>query len=644
MASTIIDSKLLQCLNSAEQTELLNVVDELRANGLSDFTSLPQLIVCGDQSSGKSSVLQAISGLVFPSKDNLCTRFATEVILRRASTKGLSVCIVPGQDRSAVDRERLLDFRYAIQNDEDFAALFDNAKKVMGLTEHSSAFSKDILRVEILGPSQPQLTLVDLPGLIHSESKSLTAQDVELVTELVKSYMKNPRSIILAVITAKNDFSNQIILKRARELDPEGIRTLGIITKPDTLVKGSVGETSFLSLARNEEFEFRHGWHVVKNQDTAKGDIDPVNRDREEDEWFAESNFKALPSVSRGVSRLRDRLSKMLFNQIREQLPGLMADISKESADCRAKLEELGQSRLTLEEQREYLLEISEGFEKLCTDAISGPYNDPFFGDGVSAEGYEARLRAVVRNKQIEFADIIRTDGQQWKILDSSSEDNPSSKDNSSSKDNRYRTRAQAIDKILILVEHSRCKELPGLPNPMLVAEVFREYSKPWEELARKHINEVWQATRVLLERVVEHLTEPDLGDLLFRFLLDPLMDEFLRNAQTKLAELNAVRDKAPVTTNHYFRDTVAKMRRDRDIAMMKPKLKHLIDLNQSQVGGIGTRDIPAIILAAYPDVEPDMDMLAAEDVFDYMSAFYKVSQVPYPIYSLLIPLFNRSP
>lgn len=87
----------------------------------------------------------------------------------------------------------------------------------MGLTDHGRAFSKDIFRVEILGPSQPQLTLVDLPGLIHSESKSLTAQDVELVTEVVKSYTKNPRCILLAVITAKNNFSEQIILKRARD-------------------------------------------------------------------------------------------------------------------------------------------------------------------------------------------------------------------------------------------------------------------------------------------------------------------------------------------------------------------------------------------------------------------------------------------
>lgn len=313
-----MDPTPLQFLNSAEQTELLNVVDELRAEGLSDFTSLPQLIVCGDQSSGKSSVLQAISGLVFPSKDNLCTRFATEVILRRVATEGLSVSIVSGQNRSAVDRERLLDFRYAVHNAEDFASLFERAKQVMGLTDNSSAFSKDILRVEISGPSQPQLTLVDLPGLIHSGSKSLTDQDVELVTELVTSYMKNPRSIILAVITARNDFSNQIILKRARELDPEGFRTLGVITKPDELVKGSVSETSFLGLARNEVFEFKHGWHVVKNQDTTKGEFDPANRDKEEDELFAGSNFKTLPSTSRGVSRLRERLSKMLFNQIRE--------------------------------------------------------------------------------------------------------------------------------------------------------------------------------------------------------------------------------------------------------------------------------------------------------------------------------------
>lgn len=81
-------------LRTAEQIELLDLVDSLRAEGLSEFTALPQLIVCGDQSSGKSSLLEAISGVPFPRKDNLCTRFATEVILRRASDSEIRVSLV----------------------------------------------------------------------------------------------------------------------------------------------------------------------------------------------------------------------------------------------------------------------------------------------------------------------------------------------------------------------------------------------------------------------------------------------------------------------------------------------------------------------------------------------------------------------
>lgn len=68
---------------SKAQEKLLNVIDHLRSQGVSRYINLPQLIVCGDQSSGKSSVLEAVSSLKFPTKDALCTRFATELILRR---------------------------------------------------------------------------------------------------------------------------------------------------------------------------------------------------------------------------------------------------------------------------------------------------------------------------------------------------------------------------------------------------------------------------------------------------------------------------------------------------------------------------------------------------------------------------------
>jgi polynucleotide 5'-kinase involved in rRNA processing len=69
----------LEALQSDEQRKVLDIVDHLRRQGLNSIVELPQLVVCGDQSSGKSSVLEAITEIPFPRNENLCTRFATEV-------------------------------------------------------------------------------------------------------------------------------------------------------------------------------------------------------------------------------------------------------------------------------------------------------------------------------------------------------------------------------------------------------------------------------------------------------------------------------------------------------------------------------------------------------------------------------------
>ena len=89
----------LNSLCSEDQLDLLNSIDSLRSQGISHYVSLPQIIVCGDQSSGKSSVLEAISGISFPIKGNLCTRFPTELVLRKTPQAGVTVSIVPDQSR-----------------------------------------------------------------------------------------------------------------------------------------------------------------------------------------------------------------------------------------------------------------------------------------------------------------------------------------------------------------------------------------------------------------------------------------------------------------------------------------------------------------------------------------------------------------
>jgi hypothetical protein len=150
-----------------------------------------------------------------------------------------------------------------LQDLDQFPEFVEKAKVAIGVST-GKTFSKHVLRVAISGPKMPKLTLVDLPGLIHSDNKQQSPADIELISDLVRSYMKNPRSVVLAVVTAKNDHALQVILKRAKEVDPKGLRTLGLITKPDTLPRGSDSEADFINLASNDNIHFRLGWHVVK--------------------------------------------------------------------------------------------------------------------------------------------------------------------------------------------------------------------------------------------------------------------------------------------------------------------------------------------------------------------------------------------
>ena len=87
-------------LQSSRTSERLNQIDRVRANGIGDHIALPQLVVCGDQSAGKSSVLEGISGIPFPRQDGLCTRFATEIILRHdPSQHRATATIIPHRSR-----------------------------------------------------------------------------------------------------------------------------------------------------------------------------------------------------------------------------------------------------------------------------------------------------------------------------------------------------------------------------------------------------------------------------------------------------------------------------------------------------------------------------------------------------------------
>lgn len=153
-----------KALQSNDERKVLDIVDKLRHNGLNGAIELPQLIVCGDQSSGKSSVLEAITEIPFPRKDNLCTRFATEIVLRRSPRNTVHVKINPDPGRPEQEQAKLRTIDADINHFDQLPEVIDRATNLMGLGKTTSTksrgrseFAKDSLSIEICGPDRPQL-------------------------------------------------------------------------------------------------------------------------------------------------------------------------------------------------------------------------------------------------------------------------------------------------------------------------------------------------------------------------------------------------------------------------------------------------------------------------------------------------------
>lgn len=264
-----LTNESLESLQSEDARKVMDTVDRLRKAGLGSIVQLPQIVTVGDQSSGKSSTLEAITGIPFPRKENLCTRFATQIVMRRAKTESVAVAIMPDKLRPSHEQEKLKTMDLKLDDFSKLGDLMDTAMVAMGLDQPDQstvqAFSRDVLNIEISGPTRPQLTLVDLPGLIHSETKQQSREDVKLITELVEEYINEKRTIVLAVVSAKNDYANQIVLKKARDLEAAD-RTLGIVTKTDFLEAGSENERTWIELAQNKDVMFGLGWHMLRNR------------------------------------------------------------------------------------------------------------------------------------------------------------------------------------------------------------------------------------------------------------------------------------------------------------------------------------------------------------------------------------------
>lgn len=612
-----------------DHRDLLDIIDSLRSQGVNHYVDLPEIIVCGDQSAGKSSVLEAISSMPFPAKDGVCTRFATELILRRGHDASIKVSITPGETRHGDDKDRLESWqpKEAMTKKGSLANIIEEAKRAMANpSSDTEEFYDDILRIEITGPEQPHLTMVDLPGLFRRGNNEQSDDDVEIVRDMVKRYMARPRSIILTVVSAKSEYVLQEVTSMAEQADPEGLRTLGLITKPDTLDVGSESESYYVRLAQNldPKAKLRLGWHVLKNRSFEERFVLPMERDDIESTFFSKGLWASLNRAHCGVASLKFRLSKVLRDQILSQLPSLVQDVEAGIRDCTSSLDRLGPVRSTPTEQMNYLMQVSEEYTALVLQAVDGIYINPFFGDRKESGRFSTRLRAVVQNRLYQFGEDMRLNGQQQYIVDSGCED----EDGHILRDLPRISRSEYIRHVTDRLRFSKGRELHGLFNPLIITELFVQQCQPWEGLVKDLADDILDAVQETIQLIVKYITASDVADELLQLIRQGI-DILKADMDTKINALLKSAAQPPITYNPQLTENVQQIQQARHKRAVKNAIRKVF-------GSLRFED-PDRSLSLNPiqlvdlmdqGFEPDMDRFGSTLAVDYMEAYYKVRYI----------------
>lgn len=184
---------------------------------------------------------------------------------------------------------------------------------------NNKTFSDDVLKIEICGPDQEHLSVIDVPGIFKKTTEGLTTKsDIGMVKSMVLNYMKNPRAVIMAVIPANVDIATQEILEMALECDTEGERTLGILTKPDLVDEGA--EQHVLDIVEGKSHKLKLGWCIVRNR--GQKELLELSSDRhamEQSFFLSQDPWDKIEKDRVGVEALRRRLIEILAAIVRRQ-------------------------------------------------------------------------------------------------------------------------------------------------------------------------------------------------------------------------------------------------------------------------------------------------------------------------------------
>jgi len=363
---------------SAAMESLIPLVNDLQDifNGLGfQPIDLPQICTVGGQSAGKSSVLEALVGKDFlPRGSGIVTRRPLLLQLVNPHKKeweetvdeetGDTVYrnIYSGETRRDEPPEPESDFKeygeFAHKPDEkfyDFSAIRDEIDRYTEETCPNKNVSPDPIRLKITSPDVLTMTLVDLPGLTRNPVGDQSETVMEDIKAMVEEFVKKENCIILAVSPATDDIANSEALAIARRYDPQGTRTVGVMTKLDLMDAG----TDAADMLQGKVYPLKLGYVGVVNRSQKDiKDKKPMKAAHAEEKRYFESHPAYMHMASRmGTAHLSKVLNKVLVNHIKDKLPGIRSKITSMAAAKEDELQALGgDADLSNDEKKRVLL------------------------------------------------------------------------------------------------------------------------------------------------------------------------------------------------------------------------------------------------------------------------------------------------
>uniref|UniRef100_A0A8B9GP62 Interferon-induced GTP-binding protein Mx-like n=1 Tax=Astyanax mexicanus TaxID=7994 RepID=A0A8B9GP62_ASTMX len=425
----------------------IDLVDSLRSLGVEKDLSLPAIAVIGDQSSGKSSVLEALSGVALPRGTGIVTRCPLVLKLKRVETG-----VAWSGHISYQKKERVLS------KPEDVGTAVSDAQNA--LAGNGKGISHDMITLEIKSSKVPDLTLIDLPGIARVATGDQPVDIEKQIKDLIEKFIKRQETISLVVVPANIDIATTEALKMASKVDPNGLRTLGILTKPDLVDKGA--EDTVVSTVNNQVITLKKGYMMVKcrGQQDINANLSLAKALQKERDFFEQHpHFRPLLEDGRAtVPLLAERLTKELVEHIGRSLPHLKQQIDLKLEVTEKKLKQLGDGVPQDEnEKKSFLIQKINGFNQILTDVMRAEE------DTSSGTKVFTKIRAEFTN---------------WK----------------SQLDKKTTTFEENLrDEVEEYSRVRRGKELPGFVN-------YRTF----ENIARKHIKELEEPALQLLTDVTE--------------------------------------------------------------------------------------------------------------------------------------------